>query len=75
MASDMSQSPITQGNAVSLLLDCGSAEDTQRFFSALSSGGTVIEPLGEMFWGATFGVLTDKYGIHWLLNYDKAPQE
>jgi PhnB protein len=75
MASDMSLGPVTQGTAVSLLLDCSSEEDIQRIFAALSAGGEVNNPLGEMFWGATFGGLTDKYGVHWLLNHDKAPKE
>lgn len=75
MASDMSQGPVVQGNSVSLSLNCSSEEEIQQFFAALSAGGTITCPLGEMFWGATFGALTDKYGIHWLLNYDKAPKE
>lgn len=74
MASDMSQGPVVQGNSVSLSLDCSSEEEIQQFFAALSLDGTVIEPLGEQFWGATFGALTDKYGTRWLLHYDKAPK-
>ena len=74
MASDLSRSPVVRGCGVSLLLDCSSAEEIQQFFSALSSGGTITDPLGESFWGATFGGLTDKYGISWSLNYDKSPQ-
>lgn len=74
MASDMSQGPVVQSNSVSLSLDCSSEEEIQQFFAALSSDGTVTEPLGEQFWGATFGALTDKYGTHWLLHYDKAPK-
>ncbi|MBV9851012.1 MAG: VOC family protein [Armatimonadetes bacterium] len=74
MASDMARDPVVQGNAVTLMLDCSSEEEIHRFFDALSSCGTVICPLEEAFWGATFGALTDKYGIHWALNYDKAPK-
>jgi PhnB protein len=27
-------------------------------------------PLGDMFWGARFGMLTDQFGIQWMFNYD-----
>ncbi len=73
MASDMVQGPVVRGNSVSLSLDCSSEEEIHRLFAALSSGGTITCPLEESFWGATFGVLTDKYGISWLLNHDKSP--
>ena len=43
----------------------------KTFFSKLSEGGKVSHELRQEFWGATFGVLTDKYGIRWMLNYDE----
>ena len=30
--------------------------------------GTVMTPLQEMFWGAYYGVLTDRFGIQWMVN-------
>ena len=30
-------------------------------------------PLEMAFWGGLFGVLTDKYGVEWMLNYQKEP--
>ena len=35
-----------------------------------SEGGKVTMPLSDMFWGASFGVCTDKYGINWMFNYE-----
>ena len=72
MASDLSRGPVVRGHGVSLLLDCVSAGEIQQCFSALSSGGETVCPLGESFWGATFGSLTDRYGIHWSLVHDKS---
>ena len=47
-------------------------EATQaREFAALSEGGKVEMPLQETFWGAVFGMCTDKYGVHWMFNHDK----
>lgn len=61
----------TKGNNVALSLNCSSEEEINTFFSKLSAGGTVLDPLKQQFWGATFGVLKDKFGIGWMLNYDK----
>ena len=72
MGSDM-QEPggFTKGNNIALSLNCNSDEEIKTFFSNLSEGGRISHNLMESFWGATFGVLTDKYGIRWMLNYDK----
>jgi PhnB protein len=37
----------------------------------MSDGGKVTMPLQDTFWGATFGMLTDQYGVNWMFNYDK----
>jgi PhnB protein len=74
MASDMMQEPPARGNTISLMLYCTSEAEIRDYFSKLSAGGTVNFPLGQQFWGATYGELTDKFGINWLLNYDN-PRE
>jgi PhnB protein len=60
-----------KGNNISLSLICSTEEEINTFFSKLSEGGKIIDPLKEQFWGAIFGVLRDKYGIGWMFNYDK----
>ena len=72
MGSDMvSEKGLVKGNTVSLSLDCSSEKEIKQFYSKLSSGGNADHPLENTFWGALFGDLTDKYGNHWLLNFDK----
>jgi PhnB protein len=72
MASDMIEPEgFIKGNTISLSLNCNSEREIKTFFTRLSSGGRITHPLEKQFWGATFGVLTDKYGIKWMLNYDK----
>lgn len=39
-------------------------------FNALSEGGTVTMPLGDMFWGAYFGSCIDKFGVNWMVNHE-----
>lgn len=58
------------GTNFSLSLLPDSEEETSRIFNALSAGGKVTMPLEKTFWNATFGMLTDKFGIHWMVNFD-----
>ena len=60
-----------QGNTISLCLNCSSAEEIHTSFANLYVGGKMGHPLEETFWGATFGDLTDKFGINWMFNFDK----
>ncbi|MDP4198087.1 MAG: VOC family protein [Bacteroidota bacterium] len=60
-----------QGNNIALALHCSTEEEIETFFSKLSLGGRVIHPLSVEFWGATFGMVTDRFGIRWMLSYDE----
>ena len=72
MGSDMvSDKGLVKGNSVSLSLNCSSEEEIKSCYSKLSSGGKADHALENTFWGALFGDLTDKFGNHWLLNYEK----
>jgi PhnB protein len=72
MASDMIEPEgFIKGNTIALSLNCNSEREIKTFFSRLSDGGKITHPLEKQFWGATFGVLTDKFGIKWMLNYDQ----
>lgn len=76
MGSDMvPETGLIKGNAVSLSLNCSSEEEIKNCYNKLASGGKVDHPLEDTFWGALFGDLTDKYGNHWLLNYDRKLDE
>lgn len=41
---------------------------TDELFSRLVAGGSVIMPLDKTFWSPRFGMLTDKFGIKWMVN-------
>ncbi len=58
------------GDNFSLAISPESEEEMNRVFNALAVGGTVVMPIEKMFWGAHFGMLTDKFGIQWMVNYD-----
>lgn len=59
---------LTFGTNVSINLEPDTLDETQRLFDALAVGGKVTNPLQEMFWGAHFGTLTDKFGVQWMFN-------
>jgi PhnB protein len=56
------------GNNVSINLEPDTREEAARLFHALAEGGSVQMPLADMFWGAYFGALTDRYGVQWMVN-------
>ena len=60
--------PIKPGGNVVVCLQYDGRADVDRHFAALSEGGTVAEPLQDTFWGARFGLLVDRFGIHWMFN-------
>ncbi|MEO6977227.1 MAG: VOC family protein [Mucilaginibacter sp.] len=72
MGSDMvDQSGYHKGNNIALAMGCSSEAEIRALFDKLSVDGKVTAPLKEQFWGAIFGSLEDKYGIRWMLNYNK----
>lgn len=71
MGSDMMGPSLVNGNNVSLCINCNSDEEIKNYFSNLSVGGKVKMQLHQTFWGATYGELTDKYGMNWMFNYSK----
>lgn len=44
------------------------------YWDKLSAGGSIMMPLEKAPWGDSFGMLTDKFGISWMVNIGAAPQ-
>ncbi len=75
MASDAPPTqPAMSGTNFSLAIGLNEAEKAREYFEKLSAGGTVTMPLDKTFWAEAFGMLTDKFGINWMVNCD-APNE
>lgn len=64
--------PGTFGDSVAVSIAPDDGEEGRRIFESLSGGGQVTMPYERQFWGADFGMCTDKYGIHWMVNYTPA---
>lgn len=56
------------GSAVSMSLSGDDEPLLTSYFEKLSVGGTTQMPLEKAEWGDTFGMLTDKFGIQWMIN-------
>lgn len=56
------------GNNISMSLSGDDAVRLTSYFDKLAQGGTVVMPLEKAPWGDTFGMLTDKFGVNWLVN-------
>jgi PhnB protein len=56
------------GNNVHISLEPDTRAETKRLFDALSTGGKITMDLQDMFWGAYYGSVTDKYGVQWMVN-------
>jgi PhnB protein len=59
---------LTPGNNVYINLEPDTKAEADRLFAALKEGGQVEMALQDMFWGAYWGTLTDRFGIHWMFN-------
>lgn len=51
----------------SLALSVAAEEDADRTFNALAQGGKVTMPLGKTFWSPRYGMVTDRFGIDWMV--------
>jgi PhnB protein len=61
--------PLTVGDNFSINLETDSAEEAEKVFNDLSADGKITMPLEETEWAEKFGMLTDKFGITWSVNY------
>jgi len=68
MASDCHCKGQPKFEGISLALSPPTAAAAEKLFTALSNGGTVQMPLTKTFWSPSFGVVTDKFGVPWMIS-------
>ena len=66
---------VTVGNNIQLSLSPESEAEANKLFKALAAGGKTIVPMGKASWGDYFGMLNDKFGIQWMINYTAPKKE
>ena len=60
---------LTVGNNFAINIGTESEAEADKIFKGLSEGGNIQVPLEKAFWGDYFGMLTDKFGIQWMVTY------
>ena len=67
MASDGDSADASRFAGFSLSLSLQTAEEASRAFEALQEGGNVVMPLGKTFFSPQFGMVTDRFGVMWMV--------
>lgn len=74
MATDALESlghKLIAGNNFSLAISAEAIEEAKEIFIGLAAGGAITVPFDKAPWGAYFGMLTDKFGIQWMVNFNE----
>ena len=70
MFADSEDAPLSPNPNIHISLNYTNLEEMEVAFERLAQGGKITMPLEKQFWNATFGQLTDRFGIRWMMNYD-----
>jgi PhnB protein len=67
----MASDGLAKGNpkfeGISLSISAKNVAEAERLFAALSDGGKVTQPLIEAFFSPRFGMVTDRFGLGWMV--------
>ena len=63
------------GTNFSITVSTDSEAEAEKIFNGLSAGGKITMGLEKAFWGSYFGMLTDKFGVNWMVSYDYNQQK
>jgi PhnB protein len=64
--------PHQPGNNITVSLSGDDDKELKGYWDKLSEGGTIAVPLEKQMWGDEFGMLTDRFGIAWMVNISQA---
>lgn len=74
MGTDCTQDrPYQPIRCVHVVLGIDDPARAERLFAALAASGRVEMPFQQTFWAYRFGVVTDRFGVPWMINCEKAP--
>ena len=68
MADDGMSEATAEFKGMALAIGVADDAEAKRVFTALGEGGKVTMPLAKTFWSSSFGMLTDKFGVPWMVN-------
>jgi PhnB protein len=70
MMSDGMSTELKDLSGVTLSITADNEAQAKKMFDALSVGGKVFMPLGKTFWSPCFGMVSDKFGVSWMVGLD-----
>lgn len=70
MCDDPQPEGAAAGGNISLAIGLNDPERARALFDNLAQGGTVLMPLTKTYWAEAFGMVTDKFGVKWMINCD-----
>ena len=68
MADDGMGDKTAEFKGMTLAIEVADDAEAKHVFTALGEGGKVTMPLMKTFWTSSFGMLTDKFGVPWMVN-------
>ncbi len=68
MADDGMGEKQAEFKGMTLVIEVADDAEAKRVFTALGQGGSVTMALMKTFWTSSFGMLTDKFGVPWMVN-------
>jgi PhnB protein len=69
----MGQMPFQGMHGVSITLNYDTVAEAKKIFERLADGGKVSMAIAPTFWAKSFGMVTDKFGTHWIVNGELLP--
>lgn len=71
LASDCHCAAQPKFEGFSLAMNLPTVAEVEKAFAALADGGQVCMPLEKTFWAVSFGVVTDRFGVTWMIMCEK----
>ena len=72
MADDGMGEKTAEFKGMTLVIEVADDAEAKRVFTALGEGGNVTMPLMKTFWTSSFGMLTEKFGVPWMVSVETA---
>ncbi len=72
MASDAPPERYVKPEGFSVSVTVKTKADAEKVFNTLADGGRVTMPLAATFWSVAFGMVTDRYGVPWMVNCEQS---
>lgn len=69
MLADSAEAPLSPNPNIHISLNYTDLDEMIMAFERLAEGGKITMPLEKQFWNATFGQLIDRFGLHWMMNF------